>query len=106
MDLPEAFRIEVQPDRDQVVVAPHGELDIATAPRLAAEIDGLVERGVQRLVVDLRPTSFIDSTGLHVLLRESARPDATISVLVGRTPVHRVFEIAGVRDILHLEPAP
>jgi anti-sigma B factor antagonist len=106
MHSPEAFRIEVQPDRDRVVVVPHGELDMATSPDLAAEIDGLVERGFHELVVDLRPTSFIDSTGLHVLLRESTRPDATISVLVGRTSVHRVFEIAGVRDILHLQPTP
>ena len=102
----EAFRIEIQPDRDRVRVAPHGELDIATAPDVAAEIDGLVERGLRTIVIDLRLTSFIDSTGVHMLLRQTARPDATISVVDGPQSVSRVLEIAGVRDALPFEPTP
>jgi len=30
----EAFRIETRPDRHRVLVAPHGELDLATAADL------------------------------------------------------------------------
>lgn len=106
MDLPEAFRIEIQPDGDRVLVAPHGELDVATTPGLDDEIDGLVERGFRKLVIDLRATSFVDSTVVHLLVRQTARPDATISVIVGRPSTRRVFEIAGALDILTLEPAP
>ena len=36
----EAFRIETRPDRHRVLVAPHGELDLATAADLAEEIEG------------------------------------------------------------------
>lgn len=34
------------------------------------------------------------------------RPDATISVIVGPECVSRVFDIAGVRDVLPFEPTP
>jgi anti-anti-sigma factor len=103
---PAAFRIEVRPDRDRVLVAPHGELDMATSPELAQTLDGLVERGVRAIVVDLRPTTFIDSTVVHLLFRQTARPDAAISVIAGRKCVDRVLELAGVRNVLHFEPAP
>ena len=87
-----------------MLVAPHGELDIATAPGLADEIDGLVERGFGKLVIDLRATSFIDSSGLHLLVRQAARPDATISVMLGRQSMRRIFDIAGVLGVVRLEP--
>jgi hypothetical protein len=41
-----------------------------------------------------------------MLLRQTARPDATISVIDGPQSVSRVLEIAGVRDALPFEPTP
>jgi anti-sigma B factor antagonist len=102
----EAFRIEIQPARHRVFVAPHGELDIATAADLDAEVGELVKRGFTEIVVDLRGTSFIDSTGLHLLLRQTARTDARITVIDGPPVVSRVFDLAGVRDALRFETAP
>jgi anti-anti-sigma factor len=102
----DGFRIEVRPDRDRVLVAPHGELDIATVPDLAAEIDGLVASGFGTVVIDLRPTLFIDSTALHLLVGHAARSDVTISVIDGSRAVSRVFDVAGVRDAIRFEPAP
>jgi anti-sigma B factor antagonist len=103
---PAAFRIEIQPARDRVLVAAHGELDIATAPELADELDALVDRGFHTIVVDLRPTTFIDSSGVHLLVRHTARPDATISVISGPRSVTRVLDIAGALEVLRLERAP
>ena len=100
------FRIEVQPARHRVLVAPHGELDIATVPNLGQELDGLVERGFRAIVIDLRPTTFIDSSAVHLLLRQTARHDAAVSVIPGSRIVTRVLDIAGVRDVLPFEPAP
>jgi anti-anti-sigma factor len=102
----EAFRIETRPDRDRVIVAPHGELDLATTPDLADELDGLVARGFRAIVVDMRRTTFIDSSGVHLLVRQTARPDAVISVIAGPQRVRRVFDIAGVWETLRVEPSP
>ncbi|MEU4536150.1 STAS domain-containing protein [Streptosporangium sp. NPDC023825] len=52
-----------------VVVQATGELDMAVAPRLRAEIDGaLHEAGSPNLVMDLTGVPFCDSVGLGVLV--------------------------------------
>jgi anti-sigma B factor antagonist len=56
------------------VVALSGDLDIATAPSLRAELSEVNARGGD-VVVDLRGLRFIDSTGLGVLV--AARRDAS-----------------------------
>jgi drug/metabolite transporter (DMT)-like permease len=45
-----------------------GELDLATAPRLAFRIDAARQAGARRLVVDLTAAEFCDSTGLRALV--------------------------------------
>src|SRR4051794_10571836 len=101
-----SFRVEIRPDRDRVFVVPHGELDLATVGNVAEEVDALVERGFDSIVVDLRETSFIDATGVCLLLRQSARTDARIAVIDGPREVSRVFDLAGVRQVLSFEAAP
>jgi anti-anti-sigma factor len=89
-----------------VLVVPRGELDLATVPEVAEEIDALAARGFDSIVVDLRATSFIDSTGVCLLLRQTARKDARITVIDGPRPVSRVFDLAGVREVLPFETMP
>ena len=103
---PDNLRIEIEPEPDRVLVAPHGELDLATTPALDHELERLVERGFRTIVIDLRPTTFIDSSAVHLLVRQTARPDATVSVIDGPRCVARVLDIAGARDVLPFEPAP
>ena len=100
------FRIEIEPDRHRVFVAPHGELDIATVPDLGEVLDGLVERGLRAIVIDLRSTTFIDSTAVHLLFRQTTRQDASITVIDGPETVSRVFDLAGVRKVLAFQPTP
>ena len=49
-----------------------GELDLATAPRLQAELDDLVDGGYHELDLDLDEVGFCDVAGLNVLLRARA----------------------------------
>ena len=101
----EAFSIEIRPDRSRVLVVPHGDLDLASVGPLAAEIDELVSRGFNALVIDLRATSFIDSTGIRLMLTQTSRTDARITLIDGPDIVSRVFDLTGVRQILPFEPA-
>lgn len=103
---PEPFRVEVRPDRERVIVTPHGELDLGTVDQLRAEMDALTERGFTAIVVDMRETSFIDSSGLHLLIDQSARADVRVTIIDGAWPVGRVFDVAAVRPLLRFEPAP
>ena len=61
-------------------VAPVGELDIATVYKLESEVARLLESGFARIVLDLRGLSFIDSTGLCLVLRLAARSDACLAI--------------------------
>jgi anti-anti-sigma factor len=103
---PEPFRVEIRPDRRRVLVVPRGELDLDSVGAVAAEVDELVAGGFDAIVIDLRATSFIDSSGVHLLVESARRGDARITVIDGPPPVSRVFDLAGVRDVLPFEAAP
>ena len=57
----------------------------------------------QVLAWDLRATSFIDSAGVHLLVRHSARDDVRITVVDGPAAVRRIFDLVGVRTVLAFE---
>jgi anti-anti-sigma factor len=46
-----------------------GELDLATAPRLGAAVEAALATGSSSLVLDLTPTTFLDSSGARELVR-------------------------------------
>jgi anti-sigma B factor antagonist len=50
------------------VIEVDGEVDAYSAPRLKERLDVAIETGKRQLVVDLSRASFIDSTGLSVLV--------------------------------------
>jgi anti-sigma B factor antagonist len=98
--VPEPFTIEVRPDRQRVFVTPRGELDLATVGRLSAEIDAVAAAGFGEVVLDLRRLAFMDSTGVRLVLRHTARTDTTVQLIDGAPPIARVFDLAGLRDRL------
>ena len=53
---------------DAVVVAVEGELDLFTAPFLRDEVRDAIKQDGARLVLDLQQLSFMDSSGLSVLI--------------------------------------
>jgi anti-sigma B factor antagonist len=50
------------------VIEVNGEVDAYTAPWLKDRVDAAIESGKRHLIVDLSHGSFIDSTGLSVLV--------------------------------------
>jgi anti-anti-sigma factor len=66
--------VEVQrgPAPREAWVRAAGELDLATAPRLQARLDDLLDAGYHELDLDLDEVSFCDVAGLNVLLRTRA----------------------------------
>jgi anti-anti-sigma factor len=100
----EPFRIDVEPARDSVRVAPVGELDIATVEKLRAEVDRLRESGFTKLVLDLRGVRFLDSTGLRLVLElDAAAREAgqELAIIRGPAVVQRIFDVTQVSDRLN-----
>jgi anti-anti-sigma factor len=104
------FAVAVQRDGGVATVVVGGELDLATVPRLSATV---AEHGDARLLVlDLNELTFIDSTGVRLLIeadRACAGPGSRLVVLAGDGPVRRVLDLCDLGGRLALvsdHPAP
>ena len=106
---PSQFQIDVHPERMVVRVAPAGELDVSSSSLLADQLAELRDSGFDRIVLDLRGLTFMDSTGIALILAEdrSARDNGHSFSLIGGSPaIQRVLEICGVARLLRFEPSP
>lgn len=91
------FRCEVTPERDHVVVRPRGELDMATIGAVEQELRHLRRSGFSTLVLDLSGLTFMDSTGLHLVMRwtsEAAQDGFSFEIEPGPPAIMRVFALA------------
>ena len=91
------------PDPHQVCVQQlNGELDIAAAPMARDLIAAVIGKG-RALVLDLRGLSFIDSSGLDLLLQLAAdarRDGWSLSLIQGARVVQRIFQLTGTEGRL------
>jgi anti-sigma B factor antagonist len=95
------FAVEVQRRDDVVIVEPRGELDIATVETLGVAVDDIKSAG--RLVLDLRGLSFIDSSGLHLLValhQRAQRNGFQLALVAPAPPVDRAIQVCGLGDSL------
>ena len=85
------------------IVALSGELDLATIPRLEDRLfDEL--RASNGVILDLTLLSFIDSSGIGLLIKANRAADAgqLQTVLTRGSQVERVFNLAGIDRALQL----
>jgi anti-anti-sigma factor len=102
---PRPFEVDDAGLHDAPGVALRGELDINGAPVLEATLDAAIRDSAGAFIVDLTELDFIDSTGLHVLLRARGllgREDRALAVICPHGPVRRVFELSGQSDLFAL----
>jgi anti-sigma B factor antagonist len=101
---PVEFRLTEEPfDPAGVVICVSGELDIATVPKLRRRLAAALDRGVRRVVIDLRPLDFLDSVAVAALLHAARQlgDDGRLAVVVAPDSYTRmVFEIAGLPQCL------
>jgi anti-sigma B factor antagonist len=89
----------VEFERPQVVLRLAGELDVAVTDDAYKRLLSLpLTRGAQ-LVLDLRDVTFLDSTGVRLILRardHAARHGAGFVLVRGPEPVMRVLNVTGL----------
>jgi anti-sigma B factor antagonist len=79
---------------DTVTIA--GEIDLLTAPALKRVIDGM-DSGPARF--DLSRVTFIDSTGLHLLI-DLRRKLGPLKIVAESPAVERLLAVTGIRSLL------
>lgn len=85
------------------VVTARGEVDVSTAPALRAELMSIPE-DTARVVVDLSEVTFLDSTGLGVLIAAMKRlrdneTGGQLHLVVTRPHIQKVLEVTGLNAI-------
>jgi anti-sigma B factor antagonist len=100
--LPAEFSIaEEAVDETGIVLIVQGELDIVTAPELRERLNAVIERGAERVVVDLTDVEFLDSVSLAVLVCARKRLGGRLATIVAPDSYSRlIFQIAGVGNPL------
>ena len=94
--------IEVRADGPRVTLALAGELDIVTAPTLRACLES-IDNGFRQVVLDLTDVTFLDSTGLALMIEvhRRFRPEGRDLALSNpRSHVARVIDLTGVAEVL------
>jgi anti-anti-sigma factor len=95
---PTAFEVRREDVGEVPVVAVIGEVDLATADAVR---DALQAVTAGPLVLDLCETSFIDSSGLRVILMERERRSGVLHIACApEGPLTRIFEVSGLETQL------
>lgn len=89
----------IQAEREGTVVRVNGDLDVVTASQLRERLADLVRRGHYDLIVDLEAVSFLDSSGLAVLvnaLKRARAHDGSVRLVCTSEPLLQIFRITGL----------
>lgn len=103
------FQVRHESRGDGIVVAAGGEIDLATSPRLR---EALLDPQAQAatVVLDLREVTFIDSSGLGVIVGQQKRAqehNEQFAVAVGgAAAVQRILELSGLVKVLDIISDP
>jgi anti-sigma B factor antagonist len=95
------FHVDVEPERDVVRICPAGEVDLATVGVVRERVADVTSAGFRRVVIDLRQVTFLDSTGLRLLLELNAASQSDgweLGVIQGSAEVQQRDDDAFARD--------
>ncbi len=90
------------------IVAVRGEIDLATADAVRADLRAAFERA-RTVVLDLRDVDFMDTQGLAVVIEaQQAASDDGTQFAITRAPdhVHRLFDMIGLTPRLTVVDDP
>ncbi|MBV8219866.1 MAG: STAS domain-containing protein [Solirubrobacterales bacterium] len=99
--LPDGFEVTSEREGSQMVIRVVGEIDLATAPHLQRHIDAAQADDVSSVVLDIDGVTFIDSTGVRlVITAQSHARAARQDFALRRVPSHirRLLALIGVAD--------
>jgi len=102
-----SFRIATNWAEGGWVIVLSGELDISTASMLRHQLDEVTAGPITNVALDIRLLTFIDSTGLSLMVAEHKKLKAmgTTLTIFSPTPMtRRLFEISGLTSILSIDP--
>lgn len=99
----DGLQVDIAPDRERVRVRVAGEIDLATAAEIEQPVLELLDSGFREIVLDLRGVTFMDSSGIRVLVSAHQHAEtlgARLSIVVGGSRIRQALELSGALDYL------
>jgi len=87
------------------VVAVAGEIDVYTSPVLQERLVDVIKDGESHITLDMSSVTFLDSTGLGVLitaLKRCRSADGDLVLVTAQPNVLKVLEITGLNDVFQV----
>lgn len=103
MSLSDTLDLAVEHGDAATTVSVRGEIDFGNVSRLRATLARVAREGAKDVVIDMSGVTFVDSTGLSVLVQAKQRLeslDRRMSVRYTQPRVTRVLDLAGLGDYL------
>jgi anti-anti-sigma factor len=99
------FEVTIEQRAGGVYVTLSGELDISTAQRLEDDLRRVEADGPELIVLDLQRLSFMDSTGLRLLITADMRArqaERRVVIVQGNEMVQRVMRLTRLDERLDI----
>lgn len=103
------FRVETHTTGRVTTLTLTGELDLLSSPALEAALERANTSDTDVTVIDLRTLEFMDSTGLHVLVKGHQRAEKAgraLAVTRGSEQVERLLTLTGIADVMTIVDSP
>lgn len=97
------LEVTVHYEDDIPVIEASGECDLITSRKLKETADDLIRTGRNKIVFDLRDTSYIDSSGFRALLEarnKVVQKGGNIALVSLTAPVERVFDLLRLGQLI------
>lgn len=96
--------INIEVARDTLLVRPAGELDLGSADSFRTALDkALDDHKIRHMIVNLGGISYIDSSGLGVLLgryKRLASSGGKVSLVCPKPQIKKILELSGLLRIM------
>ena len=89
------------------ILALEGDIDLYQSPAVKVKLNELIDRKMERILVDLSRVNYIDSSGLALFiecLQRIAAYSGKLGIYGLQPPVAHIFEIARLDQVLHVYP--
>jgi anti-anti-sigma factor len=96
--------LDIRTEDDVVVARLTGEIDLANARPIGSLITGSITNDVKGVVLDLTDTTYLDSSGVHLVFdlheRLRARQQRLVLALPAASRIRRVLDLVNVEAVL------
>ncbi|HTP20944.1 MAG TPA: STAS domain-containing protein [Solirubrobacteraceae bacterium] len=103
------FGVETHTSGRLTTLTVTGELDLVSSPVLEREIERANGLDTDLILLDLRGLEFMDSTGLHLLVKAHQSAEQAghrLALTKGSEQVQRLLDLTGVGELVRIVESP